>query len=82
LGLPCITTNVTGVGEIVRHEKEGLIAEVRNSKSLANAMINLATNKPLTDKLAQNALKRVELFSLENVSKQYITIFNDIIKRY
>ena len=80
--MPSITTNVPGVGEIVRHEKEGLIAEVRNSESLANAMIKLATNKRLADKLAQNALKRVELFSLETVAKQYITIFNDILKSY
>lgn len=81
VGLPCITTNVPGVGEIVRHEKEGLIAEVRNSESLASAMIRLATNKPLADEFAQNALKRVELFSLETVAKQYITIFNRLIEQ-
>jgi glycosyltransferase involved in cell wall biosynthesis len=79
VGLPCITTNVPGVGEIVRHQQEGLIAQVRNSESLANAMIELATNKPLADKFAQNALERVKLFSLETVAKQYITIFNQII---
>ncbi len=80
VGLPSITTNVPGVGEIVRHNKEGLIAKVKNSKSLANAMIKLATNKPLADKFAQNALKRVELFSLDTVAKQYISIFNAIIE--
>lgn len=80
VGLPLITTNVPGVGEIVRHNEEGLIAEVRNSESLANAMITLATNKPLNDKFAQNALKRVKMFSLETVSAQYITIFNSLIK--
>lgn len=80
VGLPSITTNVPGVGEIVRHEKEGLIAEVRNSKSLAEAMIRLATDKNLADNCAKNALNRVQLFSLETVAKQYITIFNQIIK--
>lgn len=81
VGLPSITTNVPGVGEIVRHNEEGLIAEVKNSESLANAMIKLATNKPLADKFAQNALKRVELFSLDTVAKQYISIFNAIIEK-
>ena len=79
IGLPSITTNVPGVGDIVRHNEEGLIAEVRNSESLANAMIKLATNKPLADKFAQNALKRVKMFSLETVAQQYITIFNQVI---
>ncbi|WP_353777533.1 glycosyltransferase [Winogradskyella sp. 3972H.M.0a.05] len=79
VGLPSITTNVPGVGEIVRDGKEGLIAEVRNSESLANAMIKLGTNKPLADEFAQNALKRVNLFSLETVAKQYISIFTQLI---
>ena len=81
VGLPSITTNVPGVGEIVRHNQEGLIAEVKNSQSLANAMIKLASDKPLADKFAQNALRRVELFSLENVANQYISIFNQIIEK-
>jgi len=79
IGLPSITTNVPGVGEIVRHNEEGLIAKVENSESLADAMIKLATNKPLADKFAQNALNRVKMFGLETVAKQYITIFNQII---
>ncbi|MFK2820256.1 glycosyltransferase family 4 protein [Flavobacteriaceae sp. LMIT009] len=78
IGLPSITTNVPGVGEIVRHGKEGYIAEVKNSESLASAMIKLATNKPLADKFAQNALNRVKLFSLETVAKQYISIFTQL----
>jgi len=79
VGLPIITTNVPGVGDIARHEKEGLIAEVRNSNELAKAMIRLATDKALADKLAENALNRVKMFSLETVASQYISIFNHII---
>ncbi|HCY81103.1 MAG TPA: glycosyltransferase family 1 protein, partial [Xanthomarina gelatinilytica] len=51
----------------------------KNSQALAEAMINIATNKELADKLVENALKHVKEFSLENVSKQYITIFNTAI---
>ncbi len=79
VGLPLITTNVPGVGDIARHEKEGLIAEVRNSESLAKAMIRMATDRTLANELANNALHRVELFSLETVASQYISIFNNII---
>lgn len=79
VGLPSITTNVPGVGDIVRHQEEGLIAQVRDSESLANTMIELATNKPLADKLAQNALNRVKMFSIQAVSKQYISIFTKLI---
>jgi len=79
VGLPIITTNVPGVGDIARHEKEALIAEVRNSESLAGAMIRLASNKSLANELAENAIDRVKIFSLEAVASQYISIFNHII---
>ena len=77
--LPIVATNVTGVREFARHEKEALLVEVKNSEALASAMIRLATDKKLANELAENALKHVEKFSLENVSKQYINIFNQAI---
>ncbi|WP_417874745.1 glycosyltransferase family 4 protein [Xanthomarina gelatinilytica] len=79
VGLPIISTNVTGVRDFTRHGKEALLVEPKNSQALAEAMINIATNKELADKLVENALKHVKEFSLENVSKQYITIFNTAI---
>jgi len=79
LGLPIVSTNVTGVRDFTRHQKEAILVEPENSLALANAMIEIATNTQLADKLVENALKHVKLFSLENVSKQYITIFNSAI---
>ena len=81
VGLPIVATDVTGVREFVRHEKEGLLVEVRNSEALASAMIRLATDRSLSEHLSDNALKHVEKFSLENVSKQYINIFNKAINQ-
>src|SRR5690554_154885 len=79
VGLPIISTNVTGVRDFTRHDKEALLVEPKNSQALAEAMITIATNKELANKLVENALKHVKEFSLENVSKQYITIFNTAI---
>ena len=79
VGLPIISTNVTGVKDFTRHQKEAILVEPKNSEALANAMLKIATNTELADKLAENALKHVKLFSLENVSKQYITIFRSAI---
>jgi glycosyltransferase involved in cell wall biosynthesis len=79
VGLPIISTNVTGVRDFTRHNHEAILIEPQDSEALANAMIEMATNKELADNLAENALKHVKQFSLENVSKQYITIFNTAI---
>ncbi|RBP33050.1 glycosyltransferase involved in cell wall biosynthesis [Oceanihabitans sediminis] len=79
VGLPIIATDTTGVKEFCRHEKEALLVPLKNSLELAKAMIRLAENRDLANELAENALKHVERFSLENVSKQYINIFNKAI---
>jgi len=80
-GLPIIATDVTGVREFARHGKEALLVEVKNSDALAESMIQLASNQDLANNLAENALKHVEKFSLENVSKQYINIFIEAINQ-
>jgi glycosyltransferase involved in cell wall biosynthesis len=79
VGLPIISTNVTGVRDFTRHNQEAILIEPQDSEALANAMIKIATNKKFADNLAENALKHVKQFSLKNVSKQYITIFNTAI---
>ncbi len=82
VGLPIMSTNFPGVREFVRHQKEGLIIEPRDSEGLANAMIQLANEKTLADKLAENAHKRVKMSSLENISNQYIAIFDNVINAH
>lgn len=82
VGLPIISTNVTGVREFSKHQEEALLVPSKNTKALVDAIIELATNKNLANKLVENALKRVETFSLQNVSKQYITIFEEAINQH
>lgn len=79
MGLPIISTNVTGVREFARHNEEAILIEPKDSEALTQAMITMANNKDLSSRLIENAIKRVELFSLENVSKQYIAIFENAI---
>jgi glycosyltransferase involved in cell wall biosynthesis len=45
MGRPIITTNVPGCRETVLHKINGLLVNVRSSKSLANAMIKIIKKK-------------------------------------
>ncbi|WP_223034490.1 glycosyltransferase family 4 protein [Hanstruepera marina] len=79
VGLPIVSTNVTGVRDFVTHKKEALLVEPQDSETLAESMIEIATNTALSEQLVKNALKKVETYSIENVSKQYIAIFDNAI---
>ncbi|HMC00851.1 MAG TPA: glycosyltransferase [Flavobacteriaceae bacterium] len=81
VGLPIISTNVTGVREFGEHNKDFILIEPKNSKVLADNMIMLANDKTLCDGLAKNASNQVREFSLEKISNQYITIFDSLIKK-
>jgi len=60
LGTPCISTDVTGIPEVIHHNKTGLMVEQKNSDSLADALETLLDNTELRKKLAQNARKLIE----------------------
>ena len=75
-GLTIISTNVTGVRGFLKDEYDALLIQAKDSTALANAMVRIYEDSTLSQKLVENALKTVKLYSLERVSNQYITIFN------
>jgi len=60
LGTPCVTTNVTGLPEIVRDDQTGLLVPEGRSESLASALRRLLDDAPLRVRLAQAARRQVE----------------------
>jgi len=69
-GVPFISTNVGGVGEIIRDGESGFIVEQESPEDLAKAMITVLTNEDLHRRLAERSRKIVESFSIEsNVMK-------------
>ena len=79
LGLPLITTDVAGVRDIARNEKEALIVDTNNSEDLAKALIRMGTDKNLANKLSENALINVKSYSLSVISKNYSDLYKEIL---
>ncbi|MBE9221440.1 glycosyltransferase [Cyanobacterium stanieri LEGE 03274] len=60
LGTPCIATDVTGIPELVIHEKTGLIIPQQDVKSLALAIQKFLIDKDLRVRCAVEARKLIE----------------------
>lgn len=60
LGTPCVATDVTGIPEIVRHGKTGIIVKQGDATDLANGLERLLCDQPLRASLAENARRLVE----------------------
>jgi len=60
LGTPCISTPVTGIPEVLKHEETGLMVAERDAIALADACERLLTDQDLCGELARNGRRIVE----------------------
>jgi len=66
LGVPVVTTAVNGLGELVVHERTGLVVPEGDPVAIAGALGRLLADRELADRLAAEGRRRVEqTFSLE-----------------
>ncbi len=82
LGKPIIASRVGGLPEVVEHEKTGLLVPPKDVESLAEAMIRLASDRNLREKLAVAAADAGEQrFSLDARMLETLRIYEKFVKR-
>ena len=79
-GVPVISTKCGGPEEIINHEVNGLLVNIKSGRELANAITTLADDLELAGNIISNAERSVQTkFSLESQLCQYLNIYNEII---
>jgi len=73
LGTPCVSTDVTGIPEVIRHEDTGLQVAQHDAEGLADALERLLTDAALRVHLAAKAreLIEVEFNAIRNTAQQW-----------
>jgi glycosyltransferase involved in cell wall biosynthesis len=65
-GLPCISTDLAGVPEMIGNEKNGLLVPPKNALALADGLERLISDREFSERLAQAGRKSAqEKFSIE-----------------
>ena len=59
LGVPVISTRITGIPEIIQNGETGILVEQKDSKLLARAMENILDSGALRNRLSRAALSKV-----------------------
>lgn len=78
-GLPCIATPVGGIVDFIKDEETGLFAEVRDPKSIADAVNKLMKGGALVKKIKINAFKMVtEKYDWDIIARQMGGIFEKV----
>lgn len=79
-GLPCITTDVPGCREAVRHGDNGLLVRPRDPVALAIALDDLIKDSGKRSRMGLRGRQRVTLeFSTQRVSSQTLDLYSEML---
>jgi glycosyltransferase involved in cell wall biosynthesis len=74
--LPAVSTQVSGIPELIAHEQTGLLVPPRDADALAEALARLLDDPALRRQLGQAARARVmEAFDLETNARMLLNLF-------
>ncbi len=72
LGLPVISTKVSGAIDLISHSQNGYLVEIGDSKAIAHYMSLIANDSKSAQKLGAEAQKIYNLLSVDKISNQWI----------
>jgi glycosyltransferase involved in cell wall biosynthesis len=80
-GTPVIASNVGGLGEMIRHEKDGLLVPPGDIRALADAIIRLLSDRDLQHQIRTAALVRCqEDLNWSNIAAQTLEVYRKAIE--
>jgi len=81
-GIAPIVTSVGGMPELVLNNQCGIVVEPESPNQLADAIISLATNKPLAASFGAQAQTRIaEHFSIDTTIAETISTYREVLNR-
>lgn len=77
--IPVVATSAGGIPELVKHEKTGLLAPVKDYSALTNEVKRLLNEPKLRNSLIDNAYFFVQRFSKEETAKKTLEVYKDVL---
>lgn len=72
---PVLSSNISGVADVIVHEQTGILVPPENVPALAEGIMHLLSEEPLRMQLAQNGKELVQMrFSLDRMAENYLKI--------
>lgn len=79
MGLPVVTTNVSGANELIKNGKNGFIVNIGDEKDLINSLLTLMGSFDLQNKMSKNNQQMKGLFNIETILNQWIHLIIKIV---
>ena len=77
LGIPCISTKVSGAIDLIENGKNGLLVEVGNVDELTEKIIAVLSSKNLADNLGKESMKIAQKLSVDTIANEWIKVLTE-----
>ena len=81
VGLPIVTTNVSGVQELVEDDVNGFVVPCGDEVAMGAAFSKLLMDESLRQAFSTNSSCKKELFNIETVTEQWLSLISLIIEK-
>lgn len=78
VGLPIISTMVSGTDELIKDGENGLLVEIGNEGKLENCMTKLMSSSDMRNNMAARNHNFAVLFKIENIVDQWMEIIENV----
>jgi glycosyltransferase involved in cell wall biosynthesis len=79
MGMAAVAFNISGVSEVIQHEKTGLLVPAEDGQALAQAIIRVFTDETERETLGVQAKHSImDGFSLEKMCRHYEELFSNL----
>lgn len=77
--VPVVATRAGGIPEIVKHEKTGLLADIKDAEKLAENVIGIFDNNELKEHIVREAKKEIQNFTRQQTARKTMDEYQQII---
>ena len=78
--IPCVVTNTRGLKDLVKSNENGFVVNHEDDTMLVKAFTVLTQNEQIRKQMGQTAKKLVKPYLLERVLKEYVEIYEQLLK--
>lgn len=81
IGLPCISTKVSGATDMIKDGTNGLLVDINSKEQMIEALSYLANNPESRREMGKNAASLYNMLSVEVISQLWLDYIHKILKR-
>jgi len=78
-GRPVVATNAGSIPEIILHKKTGILVPPKNSKALAEAIMELLTETEKADEMGRKGAEYTKKFTWEASVKKHLEVYDSLV---